>query len=104
MGKRSPASGLGRNPIDPFDGPVASTIDLHGMTALEARTRLGAVLARLAKERPGSLVHVITGKGRNSSGPPVLRQTVRTLLKAGFPGVADWCIDDSEGGYLVRLR
>ncbi len=95
---------MGRDPFDPFDAPVGSTIDLHGMTALEVRTRLGAALTRMARERPGVLVHVITGKGRNSPGQPVLKQMVRTMLKAGLPFVSDWCIDDNEGGYLVKLR
>lgn len=104
MPRRPRSTGSGRNPFDPFDGPVASTIDLHGMTALEARTHVAAALTRTARERPGVLVHVITGKGRNSPRQPVLKQAMKTMLKAGLPCVADFCLDDSEGGYLVRLR
>jgi DNA-nicking Smr family endonuclease len=90
------------DPFDPLDGPVGETIDLHRLTAAEARP---AVLQFLKRARRGSLVHVITGKGRNSTGGPVLLTMVRSLLKSrSAPEVAAWGVDDHGGGYLIRIR
>jgi DNA-nicking Smr family endonuclease len=101
--RRTP--GPPRDPLDPLDGAPDHTLDLHGMTAAEVHATLPATLDRLRRQRPGALVHVITGRGRNSSGPPVLRRTVRTLLRSALAAaVAAWGLDDADGGYLVRLR
>jgi DNA-nicking Smr family endonuclease len=98
-------AGRARDPFDPLDGAPDHTLDLHGMTAPEVRATLPATLDRLRRQRPGALVHVITGRGRSSSGPPVLRRTVQTLLRSALAAaVAAWGLDDADGGYLVRLR
>ena len=59
--------------LEPLDGPVADTLDLHGMTWSEAEPAVVAFLNRVRKRQPGALVHVITGKGRGSPGHPVLK-------------------------------
>jgi DNA-nicking Smr family endonuclease len=51
------------------------------------------------------VVHIITGKGRGSANGPVLRGLVKGLLRGELRGmVAEWQLDDAEGGYRVRLR
>lgn len=93
------------DPFDPLDGPVGETLDLHGLTADQARAKVRAALERIRKAKPGTLVHVITGKGNHSVGQPVLRGAIRALLRSGsLPQVARWGVDDDEGGFLVRLK
>ncbi len=92
------------NPFDPLDGRPVDTLDLHGSTADEARARVQSFLKGARQRRPGELVHIITGKGRNSPGRPVLKPAVRTLLRASSAQVAAFDLDDDEGGFLVRLR
>lgn len=91
------------NPFEPLDGPVADTLDVHGMDAAAANAAVTAFLRRVAKHSPGALVHVITGRGRGSPGRPVLKPRIRTLLKSGELPVAAWGEDLDGGGYLVRL-
>jgi DNA-nicking Smr family endonuclease len=94
-----------RDPFDPLDGAPDRTLDLHGMTASEVQAKLPAMLDQVRRQRPGALVHVITGRGKNSAGAPVLRGAVRTLLRSALAAqVAAWGLDDADGGYLVRLR
>lgn len=87
-----------------LDAPVAATLDLHGMTALEAKARAASFLQASARARPGTVVHLITGRGKNSAGGPVLKPAVRTVLRAAGPAVAEWDEDVDGGGFLVRLR
>ena len=93
-----------RNPLEPLSGPVADTLDLHGMTAAEALPAVAAFVKRVRRRSPGALVHVITGKGRGSRGLPVLKTRVRTLLRTGDLPITDFGPDLDGGGYLVRLR
>jgi DNA-nicking Smr family endonuclease len=90
--------------LDPLDGPVTDTLDLHGMTRTEAEPAVTAFLARVRKRRPGALVHVITGKGRGSPGRPVLKARVRTMLRSGTLPVEAWGPDLDDGGYFIRLK
>jgi DNA-nicking Smr family endonuclease len=85
-------------------GPVDDTLDLHGMTGIEAAAAVTAFLLRVRKRQPGALVHVITGRGLRSAGRPVLKAKVKTLLRAGTLPVADWAEDLDGGGYLIRLK
>lgn len=89
--------------LEPLDGPLTDTLDLHGMTWSQAEPAVVAFLTRNRKKSPGALVHVITGRGRGSPGHPVLKTRVRTLLKAGLPNVAAWGRDLDDGGFLIRL-
>lgn len=88
-----------------LDGP-ALTLDLHGDTAAAARTRVAQFLAATARAHPGSLVHIITGRGRGSGDAgPKLRPMVAALLKGECaPLVRDWARDVDEGGFRVRVR
>lgn len=90
--------------LEPLDGPVTDTLDLHGFTRAEAEAAVIAFLNRSGKKHPGALVHIITGRGRGSPGRPVLKPAVRTLLKSGSLPVAHWGGDLDDGGFLVRLR
>lgn len=93
-----------RNPFDPFDGPIAATLDLHGQTATQAVASLESFLATSRKRHRDALVHVITGRGRNSgSKGPVLPGRVRAALKRS-PHVDAHVQDGDGGGFLVRLR
>jgi DNA-nicking Smr family endonuclease len=90
------------DPFDPLDGAITDTLDLHGLSAPEAKTAVTGFVRRAPK---GALLHVITGKGKNSAGAPVLRNTIRTMLKAGsIERVKAWGRDDDEGGFLLRLH
>jgi DNA-nicking Smr family endonuclease len=94
-----------RDPFDPFDAPVDHTMDLHGLRAAEARAWVTTTVDSLARNRPGALVHIITGKGRGSAGPPVLRRTIGALLRSGqLRHVETWATDLDGGGYLVKLK
>jgi DNA-nicking Smr family endonuclease len=87
-----------------LDGP-ATTLDLHGDTVAAARTRAAQFLAATARAHPGSLVHIITGKGRGSGEGPKLRPMVAALLNGECaPLVKDWGRDADDGGFRVRLR
>lgn len=90
--------------LDPLDGPVSDTLDLHGMTWSEAEPAVTTFLTRVRKRAPGALVHVITGKGKGSPGRPVLKTRVRTLLRTNLTQVEAWGPDLDGGGYLIRLR
>lgn len=104
MTRRRGASAFGHDPFDPLEGRVDDTLDLHGFTAAEARARLEQYFAGARRERPGQLVHIITGKGRNSPDGAVLKPAVRALLRSGsMRDIARWGIDDDEGGFLVRV-
>src|SRR5687768_2640620 len=86
---------------DPLDGNIADTLDLHGFNRDQACARVPGYLRDARQRFPGQLVHIITGKGRNSPGQPVLLPTVRRLLKSAPQSqVADWGPDADGGGYL----
>jgi DNA-nicking Smr family endonuclease len=100
--RRQPAS---RDPFEALAGPVSAQLDLHGYTGSEAREAAVAFLLDEARRRPGSLVHIVTGKGRGSAGRPVLLPRIRTLLRTGeLACIAMWGPDLDGGGFLVRLR
>ena len=90
---------------DLLDGSGA-TLDLHGAGAAEAKAAVRAFIATQARHASGSVVHIITGKGRGSAGGAVLRPRVAAELRgpACAPLIADWARDADDGGYKVRLR
>lgn len=90
---------------DPLlDAPVAERLDLHGFAAAEAVGATRSFLERWQRRGSGRVVHVITGKGKGSAGPPVLKRKVAALLKQLPAVVADWSQDEDGGGFKVRLR
>jgi DNA-nicking Smr family endonuclease len=91
--------------FDPLEGPTTDEIDLHGLTSPQARERVRTGLERARAKTPGGLIHIITGKGKNSVGQPVLFGLVRNMLSSGkLAEVARWGVDYDDGGYLVRLK
>ncbi len=60
-------------------------LDLHGSSAREAEIQVYNFLQRHARTSRGKVIHIITGKGTNSDGPPVLPGLVARLLSEEFP-------------------
>jgi DNA-nicking Smr family endonuclease len=84
--------------------PVAK-LDLHRFTAAEAEVAVRNFLLSWQRRAPGSVVHIVTGKGRGSAGPAVLKPRVRKLLGGEFDTVVNqWSRDIDDGGFLVLLR
>ncbi len=105
MSRRRRESGPApRNPFDPCDGPIDSTLDLHGATIIDVGARLKSFLETAIRRHPGGLVHVITGRGRGSAAGPVIKPAVKRLLAGDL---ARWVRaverDENDGGYLARL-
>lgn len=87
------------------DARVAAVLDLHGFRADEVAGALRNFLTAWRGRGRGLVVHVITGRGRNSANGPVLRGRVSALLKGELAAlVADWGPDESDGGFRVKLR
>ena len=91
---------------DPLlDARVAAELDLHRYIATEARSAVRAFLSSWQRRKPGAVVHIITGKGKGSANGPVLRGLVKTLLQGELRSlVAQWGLDDADGGYKVKVR
>jgi DNA-nicking Smr family endonuclease len=88
-----------------LDAPVAEALDLHGYRADEVRSALRTFLTTWRSRGSGLVVHIITGRGRNSHNGPVLGSKVASLLRGELsPMVAEWAPDYHEGGFMVRLR
>lgn len=88
---------------------IEDEIDLHGLTALEARDALKAFLAS-ARARRLACVRVIHGKGRGS-GPrgPVLKKSVNLWLRKHVDVLAFSSARPAQGGtgalyVLLRTR
>jgi DNA-nicking Smr family endonuclease len=93
------------NPLDPLDGVPSDELDLHGFRAAEAVVHVEQYVTRERKRQPGALVHIITGKGRNSPNGSVLKGVVRRVLEADAGRrVAAWGRDHDDGGFFVRLN
>ncbi len=84
---------------DPLlDARPAATLDLHGHTRELARAAVTRFVE--APGRSGTVIHVITGKGKRSAGAPVPKTVVRALLKGPLaPYVREFALDDGDGGY-----
>lgn len=105
VAKRTSSRRPPRDPFDPLDGPVAESLDLHGFRVDEARPILPTFMETSRRRSPGGLVHIITGKGRNSPAGPVLKRLVGRLLRANqLPHVEAWGRDLDDAGYLIRLK
>jgi DNA-nicking Smr family endonuclease len=91
--------------LDWSDRAPEATFDLHGQTVLEAAANAERFLRAQVKARPGSVVRLITGRGRAGGGAPV-RTRVRGLLrglKQSGRVVRDFTLEETDGSYLVRL-
>lgn len=101
--KRRPPSGPQPRPHLPWD-ELHPTLDLHGETAEAARRRAERWL-RDQQAEGVRVVRVITGRGRRSVGPPVLRGEIQDLLD-GLRGtvVASVTSESAGGAFRVELR
>jgi DNA-nicking Smr family endonuclease len=82
----------------------SATLDLHGCTREDARRRVRHFLTTHSRISSGSVVHVITGKGRGSEGEAVLLGLVRDLLEgelAHLVGESAGAV--GGGGWVVRV-
>ena len=80
------------------------TLDLHGLTADQARARLDGFVRTRAVASSGRVVHVVTGRGNRSEGLPVLPGVVREALAGPLaPYVAEQAGLPGGGGIAVRL-
>jgi hypothetical protein len=94
---RQPASHL------PWDA-LYPTLDLHGHTADEARMRAERWLAE-QREAGARVVRLITGRGKHSVGPPVLRGEIGALLDSlRGKAVAGYEVEPGGGALRVELR
>ena len=85
------------------ESPV-ETLDLHGMTAGPAETRVQFFFQRHTVTSPGRVVHVITGKGTRSEGAPVLPDLVREMLQHDLSRmVSEWAGLHGGGGFAARM-
>ncbi|HEU5209889.1 MAG TPA: hypothetical protein VFU06_10885 [Longimicrobiales bacterium] len=73
--------------LNPLDGRISDTLDLHGMTRFTAEVAVASFVARVRKREPDALVHVITGRGNGSPGRLVPKTRVKTMLRTGLPQV-----------------
>lgn len=94
-----------RRPRDPGEprGSIHPLLDLHGLTASEARGLTERWLRGRAAAGERTVV-VVTGRGTRSHGLPVLRPEIEHLL-AGLQGsaVEAWDLTDGGGGFRITL-
>ena len=83
--------------------PVA-VLDLHSYSVAEVEPAVCNFIQTWGKRASGSVVHVVTGKGRGSGGAPVIKPRVRQILETQLKGsVREWTRDLDDGGFLVLL-
>ena len=83
--------------------PVAA-LDLHRYSASEVEQAVCNFVQTWGRRSSGSVVHIVTGKGRGSGGVPVLKPRVRQVLETRLEGaVREWTRDVDDGGFLVLL-
>lgn len=104
MGRRRRRSSPSAPPPRPDFGALHPTLDLHGETADDARRRA----ARWLQEQRDAGVRevvLVTGWGRHSLGPPVLRGEIQDLLHS-LRGtvVASSSLETGGGAFRVHLR
>ena len=85
--------------------PDLPPIDLHRYTLAEAERVVRNRIETLARTHRGALVHIVTGKGRNSIGGAILRPGIERLLTGPLRVHLSRCEPDLDhGGFLLRLR
>lgn len=98
--RRRPAAG--RRPPGPDRGSLYPTLDLHGETAASGR-RLAEAWLREQRDEGERLVLLITGRGRHSPGPPVLREEIEDLLRR-LAGELVGRVEVESGGGALRVE
>jgi hypothetical protein len=106
MAKRRKIPVVAPDPIRTLHGSIPeATLDLHGLLGRDARERVTQFLGQWSVRNPGAILRIITGKGNNSDGPPVLRGLVRDLFAGPLaPLVDEFVLEMNGGSYLVRVR
>ena len=106
MGRRRFTEPDPSGPADTLHGATAvAELDLHGETADSARQKAEWFLDRWARQRPGAVVRIITGKGKRSDAGTVLLPMVRELLDGACAHrVDEWTTERSGGSVVVRLK
>jgi len=99
-----PEPRLSRRDIDEM--PIDASLDLHGMTSLEAEAALSSFFA--SAERSGCRkVMIVHGKGLHSASEPVLERVMKRWLEkrasAGKTGHAD-ATNGGKGATWVLLK
>jgi DNA-nicking Smr family endonuclease len=85
--------------------PDLPPIDLHRHTLAEAEKIVRDRIQTSARSRSGGLVHIITGRGRNSVGDPVLGPGIHRLLAGSLAVHIRRLEPDLDGGgFYVLLR
>jgi len=80
-------------------------LNLHGLGAREAEIQVCNFLERHARTSQGKVVHIITGKGTHSDGPPVLPGLVDRLVREEFShDVVEHAGLVGGGAIALRLR
>ncbi|MFC1639428.1 Smr/MutS family protein [Gemmatimonadota bacterium] len=88
-----------------FDSRPVAVLDLHHYAASEVEGATCSFILTWQKRASGSVVHIVTGKGRRSDGAPVLKPRVRQILNTQLrAAIKDWTKDVDDGGFLVLLR
>ena len=86
--------------------PVDDTLDLHGLTAAEAESRLNSFFAK-ARKAGWQKVIIIHGKGSHSKDEPVLTKVGMDFIEkspiAGAHGIPG-AIDGGSGAVWVAIK
>jgi DNA-nicking Smr family endonuclease len=77
--------------------PIEATLDLHGLSSVEASNRLREFLQESRTLGRGA-VRIVHGKGYGSVGRPVLKARVRQLLQENSNVLAFSSASQQEGG------
>ena len=84
---------------------AAERLDLHGLSAEQAETKVRHFLERHIQTSPGRVVHIITGKGTHSDGPPVLPSLVNRILSEDFANdIVEKAAMVGGGAIAVRIK
>ena len=99
MGRRRFTEPEPSEPNDTLHGATTvAELDLHGETVDSARQKVDWFLDRWGRQRPGAVVHIITGKGNRSTTGAVLLPMVRDLLNgAGSHHIENWTTEVGWG-------
>jgi len=105
MGKRRIPQVAHEPPATLHFAVVEGEVDLHGLTARQAETRVAGFVGSWAMRAPGAVVRIITGRGVGSEGAPVIQRRVREQLSGSLAdAVSEWAVDIGGGAFLVRVQ
>ena len=106
MGKRRAINPEPSGPLFGLHGSaISDQLDLHGEVADVASRKATWFIDRWARQQPGAVVRIITGKGnRSTAGKAVLEPAIRRILdENASEHVREWTTDIGGGSFLVRV-